>query len=197
MNIKKLALDLNKIGAVKFGEFKLKSGIISPIYIDLRLLISYPRILNKVAKAYLPILKRMKYDRLAAIPYTALPITGAISLLNKKPWIFTRKEQKDYGTKKLIEGIYKKGETVVLIDDLITTGGSKFESVEKLRKEGLRIKNVVVLIDRSKKGIDKEFKQNKLRLRSVLKIKQILEVLHGARKISQSKHTEVLGFLNS
>jgi uridine monophosphate synthetase len=87
-----LALDLHRIGALKFGEFTFKSGIVSPIYIDLRLFISYPEVLKKVTKLYAELLKGLKYDRLAGVAYAALPIAGAISLEINKPWIFMRKE---------------------------------------------------------------------------------------------------------
>src|SRR5271156_781098 len=76
---RELALDLHKIGALKFGEFTFKSGIVSPIYVDLRLFISYPEVLKKVTKLYAEQLKDLKYDRLAGVAYAALPIAGAIS----------------------------------------------------------------------------------------------------------------------
>ena len=75
-----LILDLARIGAVRFGEFTLKSGKTSPIYIDLRLLASYPKVLNRVAAAYAEVLQDLEYDRIAAIPYAALPIGTAVAL---------------------------------------------------------------------------------------------------------------------
>jgi len=117
-NKEKLMLSLFKIGAIKFGSFKLKSGMISPVYIDLRVLVSYPKVLKQVAKAYITVLEKLKFDRMAAVPYTAIPIVSAISFYNNKPWLYTRKEVKDYGTKKSFEGEYKVGERVVLVDDM-------------------------------------------------------------------------------
>jgi uridine monophosphate synthetase len=143
-----LADGLLKAGCIKFGQFTLKSGISSPIYIDLRLVVSFPKLLEQVARAYLPILKRLSFSRLAGLPYAALPIATTISLLGGWPLIYPRKEIKTYGTKTDIEGLYKQGERVVIVDDLATTGSSKFESIEKLTSAGLKVRDIVVLIDR-------------------------------------------------
>jgi len=194
MNKKKLILKLNQIGAIKFGQFKLKSGMISPIYIDLRILISYSKVLKQVAAAYLTLLTKMHFDRIAAIPYAAIPIATAISLMDKKPFIYTRKEVKKYGTKKQIEGEYRRGEKVVLIDDLITTGLSKIEAIRPLKKEGLIVKDIVVLIDREQGG-GKELHQRGYRLHSVLTMSEILNVLLHEGKITPENFDEVKALL--
>src|SRR5581483_1394697 len=108
-----LALALHTIGALKFGEFTFKSGIVSPIYLDLRLFVSYPKVMKAVAKLYAAQLKALRYDRLAGVAYAALPIAGAVSLELEQPWIFMRKEglSKGYGLKKSLEGEFNKGET--------------------------------------------------------------------------------------
>ncbi|NMC11797.1 MAG: orotidine-5'-phosphate decarboxylase, partial [Chloroflexi bacterium] len=142
-----LASSLLESGCVKFGQFTLKSGLISPIYIDLRLLVGYPEMLAKVAEAYLSILKTLTFQRLAALPYAALPIATVISLQSGWPMIYPRKEIKEYGTRAEIEGAYLPGDRVVVIDDLATTGGSKFEAIEKLTSAGILVSDVVVLID--------------------------------------------------
>jgi uridine monophosphate synthetase len=143
-----LADGLLEAGCVKFGDFTLKSGLKSPIYIDLRLIISHPKLLAQVAQAYLPLIRNLSFDRIAALPYAAIPIATAISLAGSYPMIYPRKEAKAYGTKAEIEGEYHPGETALVIDDLATTGGSKFEAIEKLTGAGLVVKDVVVLIDR-------------------------------------------------
>src|SRR3954468_189264 len=102
---RELALDLHEIGALKFGEFTFKSGIVSPMYLDLRLFISYPKVLKKVTKLYAEMLADLRYDRLAGGAYAPLPIAGAISLELEQPWIFMRKEglKKEYGLQKALE----------------------------------------------------------------------------------------------
>ena len=146
--LKNLADELLLAGCIKFGEFTLKSGLKSPIYIDLRQIITFPKLLEQVAAAYLPFLDKLQFDRIAGLPYAAIPIATAISLAGNYPMIYPRKEVKAYGTKAQIEGEYHADETAVVIDDLATTGGSKFEAIEKLTGAGLVIKDVVVLVDR-------------------------------------------------
>jgi uridine monophosphate synthetase len=173
-NLERVAEGLLKAGCVRFGAFTLKSGIQSPIYIDLRQLVSFPELLREVASTYIPVLKRLQYDRLAGLPYAAIPIATAISLQTSQPMLYPRKEAKEYGTQASIEGQYHAGERVVLIDDLATSGGSKFEAIRKLEEAGLVIKDVVVLIDRQS-GAGKSLAQSGYRLHAVFTISQLLD----------------------
>jgi len=149
-----LADRLLDAGCVRFGEFTLKSGLISPIYLDLRQLISDPTLLADASSAYVELLRGLRFDRLAALPYAALPIATAISLRGGWPMIYPRKEAKSYGTGAEIEGGFAPGERAVVIDDLATTGGSKFEAIEKLAAAGLKIADVVVLVDRQSGAVE-------------------------------------------
>lgn len=169
-----LADGLLEAGCIKFGNFTLKSGLQSPIYFDLRQIISYPKLLAQIASAYLPLLRNLSFDRLAGLPYAAIPIATAISLAGNYPMIYPRKEVKAYGTKAGIEGEYHAGETVVVIDDLATTGGSKFEAIEKLTRVGLVVKDVVVLIDRQS-GAKESLEQAGFKLYAVLSMSDLLE----------------------
>ncbi len=190
----KLMLNLYQIGVLKFGSFILKSGLKSPFYIDLRILISYPKVLRDVAYVYKEILDNLSFDRMMAVPYTAIPIATAISLLNKKPLIYSRKEVKNYGIKRPIEGEYEKGEKVVLIDDMITTGGSKIENIRLIESLGLKVKDVVVLFDRLQGGKE-ELKKEGYRLHSAFTIIDWLDVLKRNKKISEKKYQEVVDYL--
>jgi uridine monophosphate synthetase len=189
-----LADGLLDAGCIKFGEFTLKSGLKSPIYIDLRQIITYPRLLEQVGAAYLPILKGLSFQRIAGLPYAAIPIATAISLAGSYPMIYPRKEVKEYGTKAQIEGEYHAGETVVVIDDLATTGGSKFEAIEKLTAAGLKVRDVVVLIDRQS-GAKESLEQAGFHLHAVLTILQLLEYWEETGKVEISKIAATREFL--
>jgi len=196
-----LTLDLAEIGAIRFGEFTLASGKVSPIYVDLRLLASHPAVLRQVARAYADLLRaevgadetgaRM---RLAAIPYAALPIGTAVALELDLPLIYPRKEVKDYGTLRQIEGEYEPGDWVVVLDDLITTGGSKLAAIEPLKAAGLEVRDVVVLIDREQGG-GAELAEAGYHLHSVLRLSEMLDVLAGAGRISEGQREEVASSL--
>lgn len=189
-----IALALHDIGAVKFGEFKLKSGLLSPIYIDLRLLVSHPGLLEQIADRMAAIAGVIEFDRLAAIPYAALPIGVAVSLAMNRPMIYSRKESKDYGTARRIEGDFREGETVLLIDDLITKGHSKIEAMRPLAEAGLIVKNILVLIDREQGGAA-VLAQAGCRLHAVFTLSALLDVLVRHRRIDAERQTEVLEWI--
>jgi uridine monophosphate synthetase len=189
-----LANELLSAGCIQFGEFTLKSGLQSPIYIDLRRVIAYPKLLQQIAEAYLPVLGPLSFDRIAGLPYAAIPIATAISLAGNYPMIYPRKEAKSYGTKAEIEGEYHAGETVVVIDDLATTGGSKFEAIEKLTGAGLVVKDVVVLIDRQS-GAKESLAQAGYSMHAVLTITQMLEYWEETGKVEKDKIEAARKFL--
>jgi len=192
-SIAALADSLIDTGCVKFGEFTLKSGLKSPIYIDLRWIISYPKLLEQVASAFLPLISNLSFTRIAGLPYAAIPIATAISLAGGYPMIYPRKEVKTYGTKAEIEGEYHAGETVVVIDDLATTGGSKFEAIEKLTGAGLVVKDVVVLIDRQS-GAKQSLAKAGFSLHAVLTISELLDYWEKTDKIGKDKIEETRKF---
>jgi uridine monophosphate synthetase len=147
-----LLKSLIDINVIKLGEFTLRSGEISPIYIDLRTLIAYPRLLRGVAQALWDCVKDIKPGLLCGVPYTALPLATCIALDQNLPMLMCRKEAKAYGTKKQVEGIFKSEENCLLIEDVITTGASVLKVADALINQGLQVTDIAVLVDRQQGG---------------------------------------------
>lgn len=190
----KLALALHDAGCVQFGDFTLVSGKPSPIYLDLRLLVSHPQLLRRVAQAYVQLMRPLTFDRLAAIPYAALPIGAVLAMEMNVPLVYPRKEVKTYGTGKAVEGKFEQGETVVVVDDLITAGGSKLRAIAPLEEAGLVVRDVVVLVDREQGGSQQLEKQG-YKLHAFLGLRDMLQVLADHARISPAQRDEVLAFL--
>jgi uridine monophosphate synthetase len=191
-----LARDLIDSGCIRFGQFTLKSGAISPIYLDLRQLVAHPQILRRVARAYARKLGELKFDRLAGIPYAALPIATAIALEMNRPLIYPRRETKEYGTRASIEGKFAPGETVVVIDDLATTGSSKIETIEKLTDAGLVVRDIVVLIDREQ-GARQALATAGHTLHAIVTLRELLDELRQSGAITPEQFAQVTAYLGS
>ncbi|GAQ88346.1 Uridine 5'- monophosphate synthase [Klebsormidium nitens] len=189
-----LVLKLHEVEAVKFGSFKLKSGLISPIYIDLRVIVSYPDLLKEVAESMWATVANAKFDVMCGVPYTALPIATCMSLLHGSPMVMRRKEVKDYGTKKAIEGAFQPGQSVLIVEDLVTSGASVMETVEPLKAVGLEAKDVVVLIDREQGG-QAHLERNGLKLHSTLTLRHIVDVLVKHDKLTSEVADSVKRFI--
>lgn len=191
---KELIDDLYAIQALKFGEFKLKSGALSPFYVDLRVIISYPTILQAIARRILDLLAPLTFQRVAGIPYAGLPIATAVSLAGGFPMLYARKEAKDYGTRRVIEGKFAAGETVVLIDDVITDGASKFEAAEPLLQAGLVVKDFAIFLDRDQGGADR-LREKGYALHSALRISDVLAHLRDAGHLPPQMFSRCMDFI--
>ena len=191
----KFFLESYKLEIIKFGKFTLKSGIESPFYVDLRPLASDPKILKKLAEHLLEILpKDNKLDLICGVPYAALPMATVMSLLSEIPLIMKRKEAKGYGTKKLIEGIYKQGQSCLLVEDVITSGKSLLETIAEVEKEGLKVSDIVVVLDRQQGG--KELLEQKgYRVHTLFTIAEVVKILHEAGEIDDEQVAKIHDFL--
>lgn len=196
MNQRGVALidELHRIGAVRTGDFVLKDGRRSPIYIDLRLLIAHPDVLRHVGEALHERAAALAYDCVAGIPYAGLPIAVAMSIAGGKPMVYPRKEAKDYGTKKRVEGVFEPGARALVIDDVITTGGAKIEAIEPLRAAGLVVEDILVVVDRQQAD-PSVLHDAGLRLHSVLTLSEILDRLEADGRLASDEARRARAFV--
>lgn len=186
---------LHAIGAVQFGEFRLKSGLLSPIYVDLRLCPSDPGLLRQLARALAGVAAGLEFDRIAGIPLAGLPIGTALSLEMDRPLVYPRPDVKEHGTRRSVEGLYRAGETILVVDDLISTGGAKIEAIRQLEAEGLRVKDVLVTIDRQQGGRE-ELAAAGYSLHSLLSLPEMLDVLAAGGRITAEQARDVRAYLD-
>lgn len=194
INKEKFLLKSYELGIIKFGEFTLKSGILSPFYVDLRPLASSPELLSELSQLLLAMLKDCRHELICGVPYAALPMATAMSLESKVPLIIKRKESKNYGTKKMLEGIFKEGQRCVLVEDVITSGKSLLETIEEVEKEGLKVKDIVVVLDRQQGG--KELLESKgYHVHTLFSIENVIDILYNHEFLNQSQVVKIKDFL--
>jgi len=147
---------LSRIGSLKFGTFKLTSGETSPYYLDLRIVPSFPEAFKRICDLYIELIKRDigvdVFDRIAGIPTAGISFASIAAYNLKKPFIYIRTSKREHGRGRCVEGILLPGDRVLLIDDLITKGGSILKTAEVVRAEGGIVTDAVVLVDREESG---------------------------------------------
>ena len=191
-----LVRELFATGCIKFGNFTLASGKQSPIYIDLRRVVSFPKLFEMVARSYAGIVSALKFDHIAGVPYAALPTGALVAWQLGRSFIYPRKETKQHGTGQMIEGAFEAGQSVVVLEDVITSGGSIVTSVEVLRQAGLKVDDVVVLVDREQGGPSKMADAG-LTLHAVMTISEILTTLRESGLIDAQTFQEVRNYLDA
>ena len=171
---------LHKIGALKFGVFKLTSGKVSPYYVDLRIVPSFPDAFQRICNLYAKLIESDigtdNVDRIAGIPTAGIPFAALTAYNLKKPFLYIRPTERVHGRGRHVEGILLPGNRVLLMDDLLTTGGSLRRAVEAIRTEGGIVKDVVVLLDREEGGKEKLAEDN-------VKLHYLLKASEGAEKL--------------
>lgn len=193
---RRVALALHEAGCVRFGKFKLKSGVESPIYLDLRRLVSFPRALHDVSRWLAELIKPLHFDHIAAIPYAALPIAVTVGQLARRSVIYPRRELKEHGTGAAVEGVFAHGETALLLDDLATTGESKFEALTRLTAVGLRVRDIAVVIDREQ-GARRTLEAAGYRFHALIALHELLEELESLGALAPELRAEVEAWLRA
>jgi uridine monophosphate synthetase len=181
-----LILQLYDLGCIMFGDFVQASGATFPYYVDLRKIISNPQVFSLILTAYADILKTLQFDRIAGIPYGSLPTATGLSMRLSYPMIFPRKEVKAHGTRKVIEGNFCPGETVVVVDDILISGKSAIEGAQKIESAGLKVKDIVVFMDHEQ-GVKDKLKASGYSAHSVLTISEITKTLYEAGRIDEEQ----------
>uniref|UniRef100_A0AAG5CSY1 Uridine 5'-monophosphate synthase n=1 Tax=Anopheles atroparvus TaxID=41427 RepID=A0AAG5CSY1_ANOAO len=197
--LQQLGLKLFEINAFKFGDFQMKVGINSPVYFDLRVIVSHPDVMDTLADLLTEFIADTKLNttgvHLCGVPYTALPVATLISIKGNKPMLIRRKEAKKYGTKKLIEGKFNAGDKCLIIEDVVTSGSSILETVEDLRSEGLVVTDAIVVVDREQGGVQNTEEQG-VRMHSLFTLSYLMKVLLEAKRIEESTVKAVAKYIS-
>ena len=185
---------LLRTGSLKFGTFKLTSGLLSPYYVDLRLIPSYPEAFQQTVNMYRSVLEPdliKRFQRLAGVPTAGIAYAAVIALNLTKPLLYVRKEQKEHGRERRVEGILQPGDKVLILDDVVTTGKSLLEAAEAIRAEGGIVDNAVVLLDRQQ-GAEENLQKQRMKLHTFTTMRRIADKLLNLGTINEEQHKEIL-----
>lgn len=186
---------LNRIGALKFGTFKLTSGEVSPYYMDLRIVPSFPDAFRRICDLYVELIRSDVgadgFDRIAGIPTAGISFASITAYQLKKPFLYVRTAEREHGRGRQVEGILLPGNRVLLMDDLITKGGSILKAAEAVRAEGGVVTDAIVLMDREENG-----KQNlavdSIKLHYLLTTSELARKLYDMDAITEEQLNTIL-----
>ena len=185
-----LAKILNRIGALKFGTFKLTSGEISPYYMDLRVVASFPDAFRRICDLYIKLINSdvgtENFDRIAGIPTAGIPFASIAAYQLKKPFLYIRSTERLHGRGRSVEGILLPGNKVLLMDDLVTKGGSILKAAEAVKAEGGVVTDAVVLMDREENG-KQNLLENGINLHYLLTTSELARKLYDIDAISHEQ----------
>lgn len=199
---KKLASALFDIGAIKFGAFRLKlheknpDAPLSPIYIDLRVLRSFPEVLGLAVGVYEDLIQGLTFDCYADVPTAATPIVAVLAYKTQVPMITPRNDEKTHGVQNTVDGVFHTGNVALLIDDLITSAASKLEAISTLARNGVEVHDVVVLVDREQGGVE-ELHRRGYECRVAFKLTELLSFYLEIGRITDSEHQETVRYLKN
>jgi orotate phosphoribosyltransferase len=186
---------LHKIGAMKFGAFKLTSGRVSPYYIDLRVVPSFPDAFQRVINLYIKLLEKdlgiQNVDRIVGIPTAGMPFASLVAYEAKKPFLYIRPKAKVHGRERRIEGVLMPGDRVLLVDDLVTTGLSLGRAAKAIRAEGGVVADALVMVDREEGG-EERLRKDGIKLHYLLTAREAATKLYELGAIEEDQLKMIL-----
>ena len=186
---------LFRIDALKFGKFKLTSGKLSPYYIDLRIVPSFPDVFHKICDFYVKLIESKvgigNFKIVAGVPTGGIPFGAVVAYRLNKPFIYARSTQRKHGRERKVEGILNSRDKVLLLDDLITTGKSLVHAASIIKTEGGIVDDVVVLINREEGG-EEELVKESLKLHYLLRASEAVNILNEIGVIEDRELKAVL-----
>ena len=186
---------LTRIGALKFGTFTLTGGRLSPYYVDLRVVPSFPDVFRQICDFYGEYITTQigleNFDRIAGVPLAGIPFATQIAYNLKKPFLYVRKGIRHHGRQRRVEGILVSGDRVLLVDDLVTTGLNLKKAAEAIRAEGGVVEEAVAFLDREEGGKEK-LEKSRIKIHTLLKISEVANTLYEIGAIDEESLKTIL-----
>ncbi len=198
--MKKVAFDLVLNDALKIGDFILFSGKKSPYYVDLRQAISDPIIMELIADSLARIIDneigKDKFDKILGVPTAGVPFTTIVCQKLAVPMLYYRKERKEHGARKKIEGKMELNDRILVIDDLITTGKSVIQAAEAGREQGGMVTELVVLLDREQGG-QESLLNNNIRPHVLFNVSDAFKWLNEVNMLNDGDYKVIMDYIKS
>lgn len=182
---------LYEIDPILFDEHQLSSGALSPIYVDLKKIISFPCLLDDLAQDLVVMMLDLEMDVILGVPRAAERIAILVSNKTDIPMIAYREKAKEYGTRKKIEGVYQEGQVCLLIEDVVTTAASVLRAAYSLEREGLKVRDILSIVDREEGGRENIEKAG-YNPHSMFKVTQLLDCYLQGGRIAQDQYDYIV-----
>ncbi len=194
--IAKLLLTIDAVTISPKKPYRYSSGILSPVYSDMRLLMSYPKERKIVIKELVNLIKNLGIPDIVAGTATAgIPHTAYVSEKLDIPMVYVRGKAKDHGKQSQIEGLFKKGQKAIVIEDLISTAGSSIETCNALKNAGGKVKDIVAIYTYTMPSSLKNIKDSGVKLHTLTTFPEVVDMAVKMRKMKDSDKQLVLDWL--